>query len=213
VVKLGNFIDFYIGFFDFNIMDLDLFLFVFWSNQFMCSFFLFLTLYNVLIEQQGGPIGNTSSPIVELEDPEVHHGGTPLQTLTPANAHIDDSCDVEEDEANKEDLVSFDDVMDAADRAVDAFESSVMSRVSDTNARRRRERAQRIVMMARARPFRLMSPESSDTKYSSESQVSISIDGPAMQDLRDDDCSQIQGRQQVVIIHLSSDSEMDVDID
>jgi hypothetical protein len=167
----------------------------------------------VFIGKQEGPRGSTSATIIEPEDHEVHHKEIPFETSTPTNAPVVNLDDAEEDEIEKEDVVSFDDVMDAADRAVNAFETSVMSRVSDTNAQRRRERAQRIVMMARARPFRLMSPESSETEDSSESQFSISIDGPAMEDFYECDCSQIQGRQEAVFIHLSSDSEVDVDID
>jgi len=58
-----------------------------------------------------------------------------------------------------------------------------------------------------------MSPESSETEYSLDSQVSITIDGPGVEDFNMGDSSTIQGRQEVVIIHLSSDSEVDVDID
>lgn len=112
-------------------------------------------------------------------------------------------------------MVSFFNVMDAADRAADAFESSVMSRVSDTRACRRCEQLARVMMLARNRdpmkPF--MSPESSETEYSLDSQVSITIDGPGVEDFNMGDSSTIQGRQEVVIIHLSSDSEVDVDID
>ena len=178
-------------------------------------FLLLLTkwLLNFLIRQSGGPRGSTSPPIVEPEDPETHHGAIPFETPTPANAAIDYSSDAEKDEAQKEDVVSFDDVMDAADRAVDAFESSILSRMSDTKGRRRCERNVAIVLIARAKPFRLMSPESSKTEDSSDSQVSISIDGPVKEDFCHFDCSQIQGRQELVIIHLILDSEEDVDID
>lgn len=122
------------------------------------------------------------------------------------------SNDSKEEEADGEDVVSFNDIMDAADRAADAFEVSCMSRVSDPDARRRREHLARMLEFARCRTT-VMSPESSETEYSSESQVSITVDGPMWEDTCQCHLSTIQGRQEVVIIHLSSDSEGDVDID
>jgi hypothetical protein len=169
-----------------------------------------------MVENQGGRGGTTSRRAVQLQNeaPGSHDEG-PSEPFTPANTPMEVSCDENEDQAVKEDLVSFSDVMDAADRAADAFESSVMSRVSDTGARRRRERLERVMILARNRdPMRpFMSPESSETEYSSDSEVSITIDGPPMEDFCQCYSSGIQGRQDVVIIHISSDSEVDVDID
>ena len=128
----------------------------------------------------------------------------------------------EEEESDEEVLVSFDDVMDAADRAVDAFESSVLSRVSDTRVSKRacnltpaakRRRLDLILVKARNRSVKYMSPESSDTEYSSDTQVSITIDGPVKEETCECACSNLQGLGEPIFIHLSSDSEEDVQID
>ena len=52
-----------------------------------------------------------------------------------------------------------------------------------------------------------MSLESSDT------QVSITIDGPLMEETRNCACSAFHGLEEPIIIYLSSDSEKDVEID
>ena len=159
-------------------------------------------------------MGSSAAHTVEAQNfPSDPEGAT--STTFPALATPVDILSNQEDfEVQREDVVSFDDIMDAADRAADAFESSALSRVTDTEARKRRCALVRIrVAMDGNGVFRLMSPESSETEYSLESEVSISVDGPLGEDFYRGHSDRIQGRQELVIIHLSSDSEGDVDID
>ena len=140
------------------------------------------------------------------------HEAGPSQGPTLHNPNVDVSSDSEEEEQVPEkDLVSFGDVMDAAERAVDAFESSVMSRVSDIRARSRRHFARLVEIQFQS--GRRMSPESSETEYSSEPQTSITVDGPSVEELCMCACSGPTGPQEPVFIHLSSDSDQDIEID
>ncbi len=166
----------------------------------------------MLIKKQGGRRGSTSTPIILPQNLPIAHEAGPSQPLTPTNKVVEVEGDPREEEGKGKDVVSFNDIMDAVDCAADAYEISCMSRVSDSSARRRRQRFARMLEFARCRTT-VMSPESSDTEYSSESQDSITIDGPISEDTCQCECSTIQGRQEVVIIHLSSDSEEDIDID
>jgi hypothetical protein len=166
----------------------------------------------VFIEKQGVRTGSTSSSIVQpLNLPLAHEAGS-SEPLTPINRALEVSSDSTEKEAETANVVSFDDEMDAVERAADAFEDSVLSWVSDPDVHRRLRRLARVLELATCRTT-LMSFESSDTEYNSESQISIAIDGPILENTCQCDCSTIQGRQEVVIIHLSSNSEEDVDID
>ncbi len=169
-------------------------------------------MYYVLIEKQGGSRGSTSTPNIRPQNVPVTHEAGPSQPLTPANPVPEVYSDSRDEEGKGEDMVSFNDIMDAADHVADAFEVSHMSRVSALEAHKRRRHLARILELVRCRTT-VMTPESSDTKYSSESQGSVTIDGPMWEDTCQCQCSSIQGRQEVVIIHLSSDSEEDVDID
>ena len=68
------------------------------------------------------------------------HEARPSQALTPVKETMEvlnnsDEEDTKEEEVDEKELVSFNDVMEAADHAVDAFESSMLSRVSTTNHR------------------------------------------------------------------------------
>jgi hypothetical protein len=121
------------------------------------------------------------------------------------------SGDSKEDEAANEDMVSFVDVMDAADRAADALEHSRLSRVSDLVGPNRSLSEADVEPRKRRQP--MFSPESSETEYSSDSVISISIDGPMFQDTCECVCSVGQGSREIVLILLSSDSDDDVEID
>ena len=61
--------------------------------------------------------------------------------------------------------------------------------------------------------MRCMSPENSDTEYSSDIQMSITIDEPLKEETRNCACSAFHGLEEPIFIHLSSDSEEDVEID
>ena len=110
-------------------------------------------------------------------------------------------------------MVSFDDIMDAVDRAADALEVSGISRVSDPRTRKRRKRHSIVVEISRRQMISMFSESSSAIEYSSYSQVSFTIDSPTGEASSKCNTSLIQGRQEVVIIHVSSDSEEDVEID
>jgi len=119
----------------------------------------------------------------------------------------------EEEKSKGEDVVSFDDVMDAADRAADALKVSGINRVSDRNARRRRQRHARLMEVSRCKMRTMFSESSSATEYSSDSQVFVTIDGPMWEASSKCNTTMIQGRQEVVIVHLCSGLEEDIDID
>ena len=142
----------------------------------------------------------------------VNQEAGPSQAPTLEIQHVAAFSDSEEEEEVPEkDLVSFGDVMDAAERAADAFESSVMSRVSDPRARSRRH-FDRLVQI-QFESGRRMSPESSETEYSSEPQTSITVDGPSVDEVCMCARSGPTGPQEPVFIHLSSDSEQDIEIE
>ena len=172
-------------------------------------------------------LGHSSPTQTPTQIPVPDQGGTshPIALL---DAHMEVSGDsedkavVEEVEGNHAHIVSFDDVMDAADFAVDALESSALSRVSDTRKQirprflvsgARRRACNFLLMQARNCPVRCMSPESSSTEYTTSLEISETVDGPMMLDTCDCACSTIQGPQQPVFIHLSLGSDDDIEID
>lgn len=160
----------------------------------------------MLIEKQGGRRGSTSVPINQPHNLLVAHDAGPSQPLTPANKALEVYSDLIEEKNNRKHVVSFDDIRDVANRVADAFEVLGMSQVSDPNAYRHSQRLARLVGLAR-RKTTPMSPKNSNTKCSLGSQVSITNDDPMWGNTCKCDYSTIQGRQEVVIIHLSSDLE------
>jgi len=124
-----------------------------------------------LLDIYGVRRGSLLVPNNEAQILPVAHEAGPSQLLTPTNNVFQNDSVSEEDKSKGEDVVSFNDIMDAANRAADAFEVSGMSRVSDLNARRRRQRYARLVELNRCK-MALMFYDSSDTEYSSDSQVS-----------------------------------------
>lgn len=130
------------------------------------------------------------------------------------------SIDSKEKEDANQDLVSFDDVMDTADCVANTFENFVLSQVSDKKAHKQtrsiplvRTRCLRRLLELTGQKTTFMSLESSDTEYSSNGQISISINEKVLEDTCVYSCSTIQGRKEPVFIHFSSDSEEDAEID
>ena len=171
--------------------------------------FIFLWIW---FSYQEGRETEASSPVAPIASVSESHGAGLSQAPPLEIQHVNAFSDSkEEEQAPEEDLVSLGDIMDAAKRAVDAFQSSVMSRVSDPRARNRRH-FDRLVQI-QFESGRRMSPESSEIEYSSEPQTSITVDGPLVGEFCTCNCSGRTGPQEPVFIHLSSDSEEDIEID
>lgn len=138
----------------------------------------------VLVEDGMVPVGDVAG----ASQPRVHRrfpiAGTELSS----------------DESEEgEDLVRFDDIMDAADRAVEQFEEEpVASHVSCPQSKKRKAP--------------VFSDESSETEYSSSSESSVSVGDNLDTFCR---CTPSPPRvfHEVVIIHLSSDEDEDVEIE
>lgn len=116
------------------------------------------------------------------------------------------------------DLVSFGDVLNACDRAADYLEIPHGSRISDH--RKRKGKKPLFSPIKGKLPFYLQrtgrkptfSSESSSTEYSSSVHSVDSVSSPQFEELRDCACSGIIGRQEVVFIHMSSNSDCSIDI-
>jgi len=110
-------------------------------------------------------------------------------------------------------VITLDDILDTADRAVDSFEELACSRVSKSKAK---APAKCICGEEKTRKCKLpmFFDESSETKYSSSSEsVNLSISTPTFLDTTNCATSGYIGIHDVVLIHLSSDSNCSVDID
>jgi hypothetical protein len=116
--------------------------------------------------------------------------------MTTAITEMEASSDNSANEDGSKDVVSFNDIMDAADRAADQFEESpVASRISASQSRKRKAP--------------VFSSESSETEYSTSSDSHVSV-GDNLDDFSNCASSFYIGRHDVVIIHLSSDEDEDV---
>jgi len=137
-----------------------------------------------------------ASPIV-VEDgmvPDGHVAGSSQPNLLRTFPIAD--MELSSDESEGQDLVRFNDIMDAADRAVDQFEEEpVASHVSCPQSRKRKAP--------------IFSDESSETEYSSSSESSISV-GDNLDMFCSCATSAPIGLHEVVIIHLRFDEDEDV---
>lgn len=164
-----------------------------------------------MFELQGGDAGPSSVPIVQTPIVPVPVAAGLSQTPAPANTMMEVSSASKEEEGADEDLVSIYNAIDVAQVTEDHLEYSVHSRISHSAERRHRNRIAQLQREFNARKLR--EPIVSLQRYSSDSEVSIPSHGPQIQDTCHCARNVIQGRQEVVIIHLSSDSEEDVQID
>jgi len=110
-------------------------------------------------------------------------------------------------------VITLDDILDAADRTVDSFEELAFNRVSKPKVK---VPAKCVCgeQKTRKRKLPLFSDESSETEYSSSSEsVNLSISNPTFLDTTDCATSGYISIYDVVLIHLSSYSDCSVDID
>ncbi len=108
----------------------------------------------------------------------------------------------ESEEEDEEDLVRIQDSKNPAHRRIGASMETKLSRNTDWPGHL-------IAGYSRKRRHPEFSPESSETEYSLEPEISMSINSPFFEMC---DCSDSVGLTREVIILLSSDSESDVEI-
>jgi len=125
------------------------------------------------------------------------------------------SSDSMEEKGANEDLVRVHEIMDVGDHSGDSLETSVLNRISDLEERHCHSNVihLRRILHAPGHWEPIVSFERSEPQYNSDRHVSVSIDGPLSEGFCDCACSGIQSRQESMFIHLSSDSEEDVEID
>lgn len=174
-------------------------------------------LFHVLVHFQGRGRGRHSTPRVTASSAVSVQGAGPSQPIQI----VEDITQVSHDwEAPTDGLVSFNDVMDAVDRACDAMELDCLSRVSHPKGvqngpafRRRRLRELEEELRNPNRRPPVFSPESSDTERYSTEEITVSNNAPFDEDFIDSAASRQQGLGAVVILHLSSGEEDNVEID
>jgi len=129
------------------------------------------------------------NPLIDKAFPALEIGG-PSERKTWPQPGVPLSSDSSDDE---EKLVSFADIMDATERAVDAFEGDKLSQ-------------------ARGRLPWWLSPESSATEYSSAVQLSNNSSSPQDEEVCDCAASGTKSCHEVIILSSDSDEDDDVEI-
>jgi len=109
-------------------------------------------------------------------------------------------------------VITLDDILDAADPAVDEFEKLAHSCMSHPKPKVPATFACR-EPNTRKRRLPMFSDESSETEYSSDLESGLSISSPTFLETTDCATTAYVGIHNVVLIHLSSDSDCSIDID
>lgn len=143
-------------------------------------------------------IGNSEQPSTSVIPIDSFRGGVVMsqslpRTVEPANIHINVGTSVDMDP----DPVSL---KNANNGLVDFKPVTLASHVLESNRKRKRQP--------------VFSSESSSTEYTTSScRSQVSITSPHFEDYSDCASSVAVTRQEVVFIHLSSDSDCDVEVD
>ena len=112
----------------------------------------------------------------------------------------------ESEDEEEEDLVRFEDILSAASRAADALDVSMHNRNTNWPSHL-------VASFTRKRKRAEFSPESFETEYSSEPGTHTSIVSPEVHELSESEGSGRMHFEGELIIVLSSDSDVDSEVD